>query len=1035
MKQGIVVKTLLTSLALLSCSAIGRAANFVVTSNADNGPGTLRQAIMAANGSFAASGQSNSILFRIGSGPATIQPATALPTINGPVTINGATQPGFSGAPLVEISGANAPFGTSGLTFEVSQPVPGNVVPTVVKDLVINRFQSNGILIKGNSKGVRVFNCYIGITRDGKAAARNLIGVALEGNAQGCSVGGTGPREGNVISGNDQGVSLYGFQVASNAVQGNTFGRSADGQRSVINAGAISVTVGAHDNLIGGSTAGARNTIEGGFSGIGIGGDNNRVQGNLIRNCIKPTQQPLDNSTGVGIYINGGRNNIIGGTAPGEGNVLTLNESDGVLIDGDNTRIRGNRIFKNGGLGINLLSQNEAPNTPTPNDSGDGDTGPNNLQNAPRLYGVSVFSGGTPRINGILESTPNSKYVIDFYRSTTADPSGFGEGEFYIGSVNATTDSNGVTLMDFSLHDNYGGQFLTATATNAAGDTSEFSNVAEVPTSVEFSTSNFRVNENAGVATITLKRTGTDLPGDTAEFTVEDGGTAIRDEDYTAGGGTQYNTLNVAVHFEAGATTATGTFPIINDTIDEPDQTVKLKLDFLNAGSAFPGIPATATLTIVDDDPEPSLSVQDLTISERYGDGGQDGVKPLSIFVSLSAPSEKSITVSYTTVNGTAKAPEHYVTTSGTFTLGPRELGKSLTLLIKQQNDDIDEPDKQFYVLLSNLVNARIGKGRGVVTIKDGGEMQAAILAGDVTLQEGNAGTRVAVFPLRLSKPSGFPVKVNYATADGVARAGSDYVAVPPTTVTFAPGVTTAFVRVVVNGDTLPEADESFYVLLSSPQNAYISTGRGKATITNDDHLPALSISDANIVEGNTGTKTLTFVVNRNLPSGQTVTAHFTTIGNTARAASDYQDINGTISIPPNKSSATIELAIIGDTQIEPSEVFFVLLSSPQGAVLGRARATGTINNDDQPTGAAFTTAASVQASSSANSVTLTFADAKVAQAASGFTVKLNGKIVNIQNVERDGASITLLLPAGILKAGDEVTMGWNGGSQNLITQ
>lgn len=216
----------------------------------------------------------------------------------------------------------------------------------------------------------------------------------------------------------------------------------------------------------------------------------------------------------------------------------------------------------------------------------------------------------------------------------------------------------------------------------------------------------------------------------------------------------------------------------------------------------------------------------------------------------------------------------------------------------------------------------------------------------DVSVAEGNSGTTDATFTVTLSTSSAQTVTVNYATADGTASAGSDYTAASGT-LTFMPGETTKQLTVSVIGDTINEPDETFFVRLSSPSNATIADGEGVGTIRNDDNLPSLSIADASVVEGNSGTTNAAFVVTLSAPSGETVTVHYATSNGTAKAGSDYQVTSGTLTFNLGETTKTILVPVIGDRRKEPDETFFVTLSSPSNANVVRAVGLGTILDDD----------------------------------------------------------------------------------------
>jgi Calx-beta domain len=216
-----------------------------------------------------------------------------------------------------------------------------------------------------------------------------------------------------------------------------------------------------------------------------------------------------------------------------------------------------------------------------------------------------------------------------------------------------------------------------------------------------------------------------------------------------------------------------------------------------------------------------------------------------------------------------------------------------------------------------------------------------------VSVTEGDSGTVEAIFIVTLiNPPTDETVTVDYATADGSGTAGSDYQAASGT-LTFAPGETSQTIIVLVNGDVLNEADETFFVNLSSPVNAVLSDGQGAATILNDDPVPTLAINDRSVLEGNSGTTNLVFTVSLSAVSGRPVTVNFLTANGTATASSDYQTASGTLTIPAGQTSAAIPVVVNGDRLAELNETFFVNLSAPTNAVIADAQGVGTILDNE----------------------------------------------------------------------------------------
>jgi hypothetical protein len=154
-----------------------------------------------------------------------------------------------------------------------------------------------------------------------------------------------------------------------------------------------------------------------------------------------------------------------------------------------------------------------------------------------------------------------------------------------------------------------------------------------------------------------------------------------------------------------------------------------------------------------------------------------------------------------------------------------------------------------------------------------------------------------------------------------------------------------------VIGNTIPQANRTFFVNLSNLVNGQFSDNQAVGTIIDDDALPNLSIT-ANVsqFEGNAGTTNFIFVVTLSTASGQVVTVNYTTVPGSATAGSDYTTTAGTLTFNPGQTSQTIVVTVIGNTVVEPDETFFVQLTGASGATIPAAPANqgiGTIQNDD----------------------------------------------------------------------------------------
>jgi hypothetical protein len=406
------------SLAALFFVGTAMADTFPVTNTNDSGPGSLRQAIIDANGH----GGMDTIAFNIpGAGVRTIALAAELPVITSPVVIDGYTQPGSSANTLtagdnavllIELNGAGAGNSGNGLTLGL------NAAGSIVRGLVINRFAASGILIQGN--GNTVAGNFIGTNASGTGALGNgLDGISVRSSST--TIGGTITAARNVISANSRhGISLGGGDavVQNNLVQTNFIGTDATGTHLLGNAGDGVFAIAATNNTIGGniSVAGA------------------------------PPANLIAGNTGSGV---GATTGVMG------------------------LAIKGNSIHSNGGLGIDLNRDG-----PTLNDVGtsDSDSGPNNLQNYPILTVFYAGNGGTDiHLNLRFSSAPHTTYHFEFFSNDAYDPSGFGEGQVWVKSLDVTTYDDGRLGLGAAFQTTVPVKNLTITATDPDGNTSEFS--------------------------------------------------------------------------------------------------------------------------------------------------------------------------------------------------------------------------------------------------------------------------------------------------------------------------------------------------------------------------------------------------------------------------------------------------------------------------------------------------------------------------------------------------------------------------------
>ncbi|MEW6155869.1 MAG: Calx-beta domain-containing protein [Verrucomicrobiota bacterium] len=317
---------------------------------------------------------------------------------------------------------------------------------------------------------------------------------------------------------------------------------------------------------------------------------------------------------------------------------------------------------------------------------------------------------------------------------------------------------------------------------------------------------------NSGSQTINLTLTLSFASSQTVtvDYTTADE-TAMAAEDYVASSG--------QVQFAAGETTRTIALEIKGDTVVEPNETFLVKLSkAVNATLAA----AEARVTIENDD---ALPVPELVLSAQTVSEGNSGSQAINLTLTLSFASSQSVTVDYTTADETAVAAEDYVASSGQVQFAPGETTRTIALEIK--GDTVVEPNETFLVRLSNAVRATLATAEVRITILNDDLPQ--IFWSDLAVSES---ANEAVLELNLSAASSQTVTLNYATESLTAEAELDFKATAGV-VTFLPGTSQQFIRIVVFTDALEEPEEKFLVKFSSPQNATIANSEAAILIQN----------------------------------------------------------------------------------------------------------------------------------------------------------------------------------------------------------
>lgn len=328
--------------------------------------------------------------------------------------------------------------------------------------------------------------------------------------------------------------------------------------------------------------------------------------------------------------------------------------------------------------------------------------------------------------------------------------------------------------------------------------------------------------------------------------------------------------------------------------------------------------------------------------------------------VSLSMPSSDTVVINYSTADGTADATD-YLFTSGQLVFLPGDASKTVSVTVFQ---DIDvELDETFTLELISVTNANGGNVFATGTIVNDDFPSASIAAVD-GIQEGDLYT----YSVDLSEPAAQEVTIDYTTIDGAATlADNDYTETFGT-LSFSPGQTSALISVQTNADANPEGIENFSVSLSNPVNAVLSVSQVSSSLV-DSNL-TVSILDASVVEGNTGTSPVTNMAMTielaQAVNGEVSVRYGQAIGGTATTFSLFNsggDVRvipfsschadnapatcPTITFAPGETTKTIYIQVNGDTVSEPDDNFFVKIFEPAGAIIDVDTAEGIIINDD----------------------------------------------------------------------------------------
>lgn len=868
---------------------------------------------------------------------------------------------GNQGVHLFGVASNNTIGGTSAGARNV---ISGNTGAGVA----IGSATNTGNIIQGNSLGTKL---------NGTEALPNNTGIRITAGSSN-TIGGTAAGAGNVISGN----SFWGVSIAmiadpgpsDVAVQGNLIGTTALGNAALGN-GSDGINISdAPNTVVGGSTAAARNVISGnadnGVEVSGGGSDASQVEGNYIGVAADGTADLGNSGHGVLLTAPFGQiatGNSVGGSAAGEGNVISGNAGDGIRVSSfgvQNMIIQGNLI----GLASDGVTDR----------GNDGE-------------GIDVqFVGGTNQIGGTTAAARNvvsgngstgmflldgqgytvqGNYIGMDASGTTAVPNA-GSGAFIQGTspviggtagvsvggnctgacnlISGNTQTGLTASGGATVRGNYIGTDVTGLLDRGNGGAGMSSSTDSTVLTIGGATSDARniISGNTGAG---LNWADQGANNDVIQGNYigvgSDGTTAIGNSNGGIFMGGDNNTI--------GATTAGAGNVIANNG------SRGITVNSGATGNAIRGNSIHSNVGLgIDIDPVGAVNPNDL-------DDPDSGANERQNFPLLGTA---EVTGGVVTVNGTLNsvpsstfALDFYATTSCN-AAAPNNHGEGRTYLGELSSVTTDASGDATFTFTSDgspavsagdVITATATDSNGNTSefsrcrVALGGPSPALSIA-DASITEGNLGSSDLSFTITLSSPSTDTVTVEWVTADGTAASPGDYQS-SSGTATFVPSDTTETIQVPVNGDIIDEgAVETFTVNLSNGGGATISDGQATGTITDDDP-PAVSIGDVSVVEGDVGTTAATFTVSLSTPSVSQVTVDWATANGTATAPSDYTPGGGTVMFASLDTTETVSVQVHGDTMVEPDETFILNLSAPSGAGIGDGQGVGTISNDDSP--------------------------------------------------------------------------------------
>jgi len=378
--------------------------------------------------------------------------------------------------------------------------------------------------------------------------------------------------------------------------------------------------------------------------------------------------------------------------------------------------------------------------------------------------------------------------------------------------------------------------------------------------------------------------------------------------------------------------------PIIDDLLDENDEQFNTVI-FVVTNAQIVASCVIGTITIIDNDLPPVICINDVSFDESGS---------ATLDIEIDAVSGLDVTFDWNTSDLDAVGGLDYEISSGTETI-PAGM-TTTTINIPFIEDNIDEANEQFEVILTGIINASLGADCvGEVVIEDN-DQTPEICISNITVDE-DAGTASLI--VSLSNPSSSDITLDINSVDNTATDGMDYIGIAINDTTITALDTSLEVIIPIMDDLFFETTEQINVILTDAVNAIIDCSLGQVTISDNEPIPCIAISDVSI---NETSQVAEFEICTNVASQLPIEFSYVSNDITTTGGLDYVEQNGTLILQPLDTCVILSVPVVDDNLLEFTEQFEIVISAPSNSIICDNTGIATINDDKDPSFITFET-------------------------------------------------------------------------------